>query len=81
MSKPSLVSLKDGRALSLENIENDLVTAELILTGAVEALEEIRADTNLPESFYPKLHLVTAAIGRAVYLIEAAIPDSARVEG
>lgn len=74
-------SLKDGRAVSLEALEDDLTTAGLILTGVNSTLQEIMADTDLYDSFYPKMHLVIAAIGRAVYLIEAAIPDSARSKG
>lgn len=58
-------------------IENDLTTAGLILTGVISTLEDIMADTDLYGSFYPKMHLVIAAISRAADLVEAAIPDSA----
>ena len=81
MSEASeLHSLKDGRPLSLGAIENDLTTASLIMTGVIGALEEIMADKDLYDSFYPKMHLVIAAIGRAVDLVEGAVPDSARAK-
>lgn len=74
MSSPALHSLKGGRALSLADIEERLTTAGLILTGVIGTLEDIMTDTDLYDSFYPKMHLVIAATGRAVDLIEAAIP-------
>lgn len=80
MSGLSLASLKGGRELSLESIEDDLTTAGLILTGVIGTLEDAMADTDLYDSFYPQMHLVTAAIGKAVDLIEAATPDSGRIK-
>ena len=80
MSEASgLHSLKDGRPLSLKAIEDDLTTASLVLTGVIGALEEIMADTDLYDSFYPKMHLVIAAIGRTVDLVEGAVPDADRM--
>lgn len=76
----ALHSLKDGRPLPLEGIENDLATASLILTGVIGALEEVMADTDLYDSFYPKMHLVIAAIGRTIELVEGAMPDSDRMK-
>lgn len=73
-----LHSLKDGRALSLEAIEDGLTTASLIMTGVITTLEEVMADTDLYESFYPKMHLVIAALHRAVDLVESTVPDSRR---
>jgi hypothetical protein len=74
-----LHSLKDGRPLSCGGIENDLATASLILTGVIGVLEEAMADTDLYDSFYPKMHMVIAAIGRAVGLVEGAIPEADRM--
>ena len=54
MSGASLTSLKDGQALSLESVEDDLTTVGLILTGVIGALEDIMADTDLHESLYPR---------------------------
>lgn len=78
MAGQPLLSLKDGRELSLVDIEEGLTTASLILTGVIGTLEGIMADTDLYDSFYPKMHLVIAATSRAVDLIETAIPDLER---